>query len=54
MTGVAKDLNALQSRTRHQCVVNLLAQFISLVYAEKELPDQVSCIKLASKRIQSF
>ena len=54
MTGVAKDLDTLQSRTRYHCEPNLFAQFISLVYAEKELPNQVSCIKLASKRIQSF
>ena len=54
MTCVARDMNTLQSRSRYHCEVNLLAQFISLVYAEKELPDQVTCIELASKRIQSF
>ena len=54
ITCVAKDLNTLQSRSRYHCEVNLLAQFISLVYAEKELQNQVSCVKLEFKRIQSF
>ena len=54
MTGVAKDLNTPQSRTRYHCEVNLLAQFISLVDAEKQIPYQVSCVKLASKRTQLF
>ena len=54
MTGVAKDLKTLQSRARYHCKVNLLPQFISLVCTEKELSDQVSCVELASKRIQSF
>ena len=54
MTCVAEDLNTIQSSTRYHCEVNLLAQFISLVSAEKDVPDQVSCVELASKRIQSF
>jgi hypothetical protein len=49
MTFVAKGQITLQSRTRYPCEVNLLPQLISLVYAEKELPDQVSRVKLAFK-----
>jgi hypothetical protein len=44
----------LQSRTRYHCEVNLLAQYIPLICAEKELTDQVSYVKLTSKRIQLF
>ena len=54
VTCVAKDPKTLQSRTRYHREGNLLAQFSSLVYAQKPLPDQVSCVKLESKRIQLF
>jgi hypothetical protein len=37
ITFVAKDLNIVQSRTHDRFEVALLAQFISLMYAEKEL-----------------
>ena len=54
MTYIGKDLSTLQSRTRYHYEVNLLAQFISLAYDEKELPNQVSFVELTSKQIQSF
>ena len=54
MTVAAKDLNTLLSRTHDQFDLSMFAQFISLVYAEKELLDHVSCVELESKRIQSF
>ena len=54
MACAAKVPNRIQSRTHDQSELSMFAQFISLVYAEKELRDQVPCVKLASKRIQSF
>ena len=37
ITDVAKDLNIAQSRTHYRLEVAVLAQFISLMYTEKEL-----------------
>ena len=54
MTRVVKDLKTEQPRTHDQFELSMFAQFISLIYAETELIDQVFCVKLASKQIQSF
>ena len=53
MTCAAKVPNPAQSRTHDQFDLSMFAQFISLIYAEKELPDQVPYVKLAFKGIQS-
>ena len=50
----AKDLNTAESRTAYHFELSLFAQFISLIYAQRRQLDQVSDVKLASKRVQLF